>query len=45
MFIDQQQAFYTVDHNILLHQFYHYGFRDLANNWVSSYLSNRRQFV
>ena len=44
-FIDLQKAFDTVDHNILLHKLSHYGIRDLANSWFSSYLSNRKQFV
>ena len=45
IFIDLQKAFDTIDHNILLHKFYHYGIRDLANNCSSSRLSNRKQFV
>ena len=45
IFIDLQKAFDTVDHNILLHKRSHYGIRDLANSWFSSYLSNRKQFV
>ena len=40
-----QKAFDTVDHNILLHKLSHYGIRDIANCWFSSYLSNRKQFV
>ena len=35
----------TVDHNILVHKLFHYGIRDLANCWFSSYLSNRKQFA
>ena len=44
-FADLQKAFDTVDHNILLHQLSHYGIRDIANCWFSSYLSIRKQFV
>ena len=45
VFVDLQKAFDTVDHNILLHKLSHYGIRDIANCWFSSYLSNRKQFV
>ena len=44
-FVDLQKAFDTVDHNKLLHKLSHYGIRDIANCWFSSYLSNRKQFV
>ena len=43
--IDLGKAFDTVDHNILVHKLYHYGIRDLANTWFSSYLSGRKQFA
>ena len=43
--MDLQKEFDAVDHNILLPKLHHYGIRDLANNWFSSYLSNRKQFV
>ena len=29
----------------MLHKLHHYGIRDLANNWFSSYPSKRKQFV
>ena len=45
VFVDLQKAFDTVDHKILLHKLSHYGIRDIANCWFSSYLSNRKQFV
>ena len=45
MFIDLKKAFDTVDHIILLSKLHYYGIRDLANNWFSSYLSSRKQFV
>ena len=43
--VDLQKAFDTVDHNISLHKLSHYGIRDKANCWISSYLSKRKQFV
>ena len=42
---DSQKAFDTVNHSTLLDKISHYGIRDLANSWFSSYLSNRTQFV
>ena len=45
VFDDLQKVFDTVDHNILLHKLSHYGIRDIANWWFSSYLSNRKRFA
>ena len=45
VFVDLQKTFDTVDHNILLHKLSHYGIRDIANCWFSSYLSNRKKFI
>ena len=38
VFIDLKKAFDIVDHKILLDKWYHYGFRDIINEWFSSYL-------
>ena len=42
IFVDLPKAF---DTNILLSKLEHYGVRDLPNEWLKSYLSNRKQYV
>jgi hypothetical protein len=45
LFIDVSKAFDSLSHDILLNKLYRYGFRGIVHDWLSSYLSDRFQYV
>ena len=45
VFIDLQNAFDTVNHDILLHKLDHYGIKALPKKWFQSFLSGRSQYA
>ena len=45
LLIDFSKAFDMVDHDLLLSKLSHYGIRGNAHRWLTSYLSNREQYV
>ena len=45
IFVDLQKAFYIVKHDILLAKLEHYGVKGLVNDWLKSYLSDRKLCV
>ena len=44
-FLDLRKAFDTIDHPILFTKLLAYGFRGPINDYLRSYLSNRKQYV
>ena len=45
IFLDVAKAFNSINHDVLLHKLYYYGFRDVAYQWFASYSKNRMQYV
>ena len=45
IYLDLKKAFDTVDHGILLSKLETYSFRGYVNDFIRSYLSNRKQFT
>ena len=43
--LDFKKAFDTVNHNILLTKLQHYGLKENANNWLRSFLMDRKQYT
>ena len=45
IYLDLSKAFDTIDHTILLHKLSYYGFKNKAHDLMTSYLTNRSQYV
>ena len=44
IFLYMKMAFDTVSHVILIGKLRNYGIRDIAGDWIQSYLANRKQY-
>ena len=45
IFVDLQEAFDNIEHDLLLSKLEHCGIHGLANEWFKSYFPNRKQYV
>ena len=45
LFLDLSKAFDTINRDLLVHKLSLYGFRGVTNSFLSSYLSDRKQYV
>ena len=45
VYLDFKKAFDTVNHEILLSKLRHYGEAGIENDWMRSFLTNRKQYL
>ena len=45
IFIDLEKAFDTVNHDLLIEKLYYYGFRGVSQRLITSFLSDRHQYI